>query len=181
MAPQVGLEPTTLRLTAECSAIELLRNMKCGSDLLSRAVSSQVPSACWGLTSVFGMGTGGTPRPLPPQRVNFFIGRLCTLTTAYEPFRRDLSSFLLLVLDRLNQAIDRLVSSSYTHCCASTDDLSPGSLPGVSRIAAWNLILEVGFTLRCLQRLSHPHFASLLCRWHDNSCTSGASIPVLSY
>ena len=63
LAPQVGLEPTTLRLTAECSAIELLRNMKCGSDLLSRAVSSQVPSACWGLTSVFGMGTGGTPRP----------------------------------------------------------------------------------------------------------------------
>ena len=26
-APQVGLEPTTLRLTAECSAIELLRNI----------------------------------------------------------------------------------------------------------------------------------------------------------
>ena len=28
MAPQVGLEPTTLRLTAECSAIELLRNTR---------------------------------------------------------------------------------------------------------------------------------------------------------
>ena len=27
LAPQVGLEPTTTRLTAECSAIELLRNM----------------------------------------------------------------------------------------------------------------------------------------------------------
>ena len=27
MAPQVGLEPTTLRLTAECSAIELLRHV----------------------------------------------------------------------------------------------------------------------------------------------------------
>ncbi len=26
LAPQVGLEPTTLRLTAECSAIELLRS-----------------------------------------------------------------------------------------------------------------------------------------------------------
>ena len=25
LAPQVGLEPTTLRLTAECSAIELLK------------------------------------------------------------------------------------------------------------------------------------------------------------
>ena len=28
LAPQVGLEPTTLRLTAECSAIELLRNVR---------------------------------------------------------------------------------------------------------------------------------------------------------
>src|SRR5262245_13312072 len=28
LAPQVGLEPTTLRLTAECSAIELLRNSR---------------------------------------------------------------------------------------------------------------------------------------------------------
>ena len=27
MAPQVGLEPTTLRLTAECSTAELLRNI----------------------------------------------------------------------------------------------------------------------------------------------------------
>ena len=61
LAPQVGLEPTTLRLTAECSAIELLRLMtdesytfhfasiglfESGDDLISRAVSSQVPSAC---------------------------------------------------------------------------------------------------------------------------------------
>ena len=30
MAPQVGFEPTTLRLTAECSAIELLRSV-CGA------------------------------------------------------------------------------------------------------------------------------------------------------
>ena len=28
LAPQVGLEPTTLRLTAECSAIELLRSVR---------------------------------------------------------------------------------------------------------------------------------------------------------
>ena len=62
-----------------------------------------------------------------------------------------------------------------------TADLSPGSLPGVLLLSNGILILEVGFTLRCLQRLSRPHFASLLCRWHDNSCTRGASIPVLSY
>ena len=30
MAPQEGLEPTTLRLTAECSAIELLRQVETG-------------------------------------------------------------------------------------------------------------------------------------------------------
>ena len=46
VAPQVGLEPTTLRLTAECSAIELLRLIESGDDLPSRAVSSQVLSAC---------------------------------------------------------------------------------------------------------------------------------------
>ena len=76
-APQVGLEPTTLRLTAECSAIELLRiigaddlssaPLESGDDLLSRAVASQVPSARRGLTSVFGMGTGGSLLPLPPE------------------------------------------------------------------------------------------------------------------
>ena len=44
-----------------------------GNVLLSRAVSSQVPSALKGLTSVFGMGTGGTPSPSSPETVNFFF------------------------------------------------------------------------------------------------------------
>ena len=84
-------------------------------------------------------------------------------------------------LNSLDQVLDRLVSPSSMHCCTSTDDLSPGSLPGVLLLSNGTLLLEVGFTLRCLQRLSAPHFASLLCRWHDNSCTSDASTPVLSY
>lgn len=67
LAPQVGFEPTTLRLTAECSAIELLRNMESGGDLLSRTVTSQVPSALKGLTSVFGMGTGVSTLLSPPD------------------------------------------------------------------------------------------------------------------
>ena len=62
-----------------------------------------------------------------------------------------------------------------------TADLSPGSLPGVLLLSNGILILEVGFTLRCLQRLSRPHFASQLCPWQDNCCTSDASTPVLSY
>ena len=93
LAPQVGLEPTTLRLTAECSAIELLRNifsfslplccslmfesgknfrssrspLDPGNFLLSQAVPSSVPSAFGGLTSVFGMGTGGALQLSSPE------------------------------------------------------------------------------------------------------------------
>ena len=68
MAPQVGFEPTTLRLTAECSTAELLRNkirllrkesdffkIGTGSYLSSHTVTSAVLWACKGLTSVFGM------------------------------------------------------------------------------------------------------------------------------
>ena len=40
---------------------------------------------------------------------------------------------------------------------------------------------EVGFPLRCLQRLSRPHIATLQCGWRHNRSTRGASIPVLSY
>ena len=100
--------------------------------------------------------------------------RLRTLTAAQLPTR-----FHGLLLD---QTLGLLVPTSSTHCCAYTVGLSPGSLPG-ALLPFWdgNLLLEGGFTLRCLQRLSLPYFASLLCRWHDNSCTSGTSIPVLSY
>ena len=41
--------------------------------------------------------------------------------------------------------------------------------------------LEVGFTLRCLQRLSNPYAATQLCTWQYNWCTGGTSDPVLSY
>jgi hypothetical protein len=41
LAPQVGLEPTTLRLTAGCSAIELLRSddTHCVFEFLSKIIS----------------------------------------------------------------------------------------------------------------------------------------------
>src|SRR5260370_37088180 len=41
MAPQVGLEPTTLRLTAGCSAIELLRSVECG--IVVSIITSPLP------------------------------------------------------------------------------------------------------------------------------------------
>ena len=41
--------------------------------------------------------------------------------------------------------------------------------------------LEVGFALRCFQRLSHPDLATRRCPWRDNRYTRGLSFPVLSY
>ena len=55
--------------------------LESGSDLSSRAVSSQVLSALKGLTSVFGMGTGVTPSSLPPEIVNLF----CRFPLPFSP------------------------------------------------------------------------------------------------
>ena len=44
-----------------------------------------------------------------------------------------------------------------------------------------NSRFEVGFPLRCFQRLSRPYIAMLHCRWRDNSSTRGTFTPVLSY
>jgi hypothetical protein len=41
LAPQVGLEPTTLRLTAECSTIELLRSNGVGIKLANMEAECQ--------------------------------------------------------------------------------------------------------------------------------------------
>ena len=38
---------------------------------------------------------------------------------------------------------------------------------------------EVGFSLRCLQRLSRPHIATQHCRWRDTPITPGATSPIL--
>ena len=108
-----------------------------------------------------------------------FFAFLCRHCTAPSQLHNENDSSALVSF----KSSPRLISISTIVCCHTyMADLSPGRLPG-TLLPFWNgnLFLEVGFTLRCLQRLSVPHFASLLCRWHDNSCTSGASTPVLSY
>ena len=140
------------------------------------------PSSSWFPLRHFITGTS-ILETFRTSRASSSIAR--TLKTAHPDFLhlvRPVSNFpfgLNSIL--LDQVLDRLVSSSSKCYHSFTDDLSPGSLPGVLLLSNGTLILEVGFTLRCLQRLSLPHFASQLCRWHDNSCTRGTSIPVLSY
>ena len=67
-----------------------------GNVLLSRAVSSQVPSALRGLTSVFGMGTGGSLSLLSPEifrlraasaSASAFFQLLLSLASAFSSFR----------------------------------------------------------------------------------------------
>ena len=191
MAPQVGLEPTTTRLTAECSAIELLRNI--GKRSISTPLSFGIrrrptlpgrvqPSTIGAEGLNFCVRDGNRWNPFAITTGNLFsrssLSRYpdnCTAPKGLLPTARLSLSFL--------KSSPRPISiSKLTHYYAYTADLSPGSLPGVLlSYRDGSLILEVGFTLRCLQRLSLPHFASLLCPWQNNSCTSGASIPVLSY
>ena len=60
--------------------------LESGGDLLSRAVTSQVPSALKGLTSVFGMGTGVTPSSLPPEMVSYSFPHLDNCTASIQEF-----------------------------------------------------------------------------------------------
>ena len=62
--------------------------LESGGDLLSRTVTSQVPSALKGLTSVFGKGTGGTPSSLPPEMVSLFSSQpgSVAFASAFSPF-----------------------------------------------------------------------------------------------
>ena len=138
-----------------------------GNFLLSQAVPSSVPSAFGGLTSVFGMGTGGalqlsSPETFPqgsfslaphsPHLQNctaieltrkhslFQIFRLFPSRSPRPPLSRFLR-FLRLLLDGFpfsDQALDRLVSPSSTPHSASTDDLSTSSsLRGLTCFKQW--------------------------------------------
>ena len=47
-----------------------ISSKRIGGDLLSHPVTQAVPSALRGLTAVFGMGTGVSPSPWPPKKIN---------------------------------------------------------------------------------------------------------------
>ena len=96
------------------------------------------------------------------------IGRVCVYLSGFDFHARH----------GLDEPFGRLVPVSFGRCRPST--------PGLS--TRWSIAaligkpgFEVGFPLRCFQRLSRPYLATRLCRWRDNRCTRGMSIPVLSY
>ena len=118
MAPQVGFEPTTYRLTAGCSTTELLRN-----------------DFAWQRPILTG---GDPPTTFGAETLNFRVrhgngcGRLAIATRLYRAcsLKTEDSSTQTI---RLDQSLDRLVSFSSTCHHASTHDLSTSSsLRGLS-------------------------------------------------
>ena len=79
-------------------------------------------------------------------------------------FRVSSTSFRFSLL--LDQALDLLVPVSSNCLQPSTSGLSPCRLQGVLLLSNGISRLEGGFTLRCLQRLSLPDLATLLCVWY---------------
>src|SRR5207237_10898966 len=79
-----------------------------GNDLLSHTLSRAVQSALRGLTSVFGMGTGGTPAVRSPTTRSCQLSavssqRLCAALTSFWPMDSKLGEFpaVLPVLKKL--------------------------------------------------------------------------------
>ena len=188
VAPPTGLEPVTSWLTVMRStdwAMEEYRAkhpfgcMLCvGISLSSRAVTSQVFSAPLSLTSVFGMGTGGPSHQSAPTIQD----------TPWKPnTTRNLSKGRRLHLQSLLttncRSSPRLISISQLHTlrCFHLWPINVIVYDEPYSIKDERSYLRGSFTLRCLQRLSRPDVATQLCPWQDNWCTSGQSIPVLSY
>ena len=68
-----GLEPPTSRLSGVRSNRLSYKPSNSGDHLLSHIVSNIVPSAALGLTIVFGMGTGVSPRRIVTGNVRVFV------------------------------------------------------------------------------------------------------------
>ena len=151
-----------------------------GNVLLSRAVAHQVSSALESLTSVFGMGTGVTSPLLSPDILLSKMSCPRLVGTSSAPSKlnnNDFSSFSPSLRSSVRPiSIGQLNTLLHLHLRPINVIVSHGSYPFGRRS-----FLVGGFALRCFQRLSPPYVATQLCLWQDNWCTSGMSIPVLSY
>ena len=139
-----------------------------------------VPSALRSLTAEFGMGSG-----------------LVLLAPVTGPAKgRDASEGCLVV--GLWRCVSCRVFRSPLCAGIMGDDradraISTGKLNALLRLHARPIDVvvyhgsrgrsrfEVGFPLRCFQRLSRPYIATLHRGWRHDRSTRGTSIPVLSY
>ena len=118
---------------------------------------------------------------LPPPLSFSEEGRSCTLKTEQcsLPLRSQAPAFLSCHL----RSSPRLISTSQLHTslCFHLWPIDDVVYIEPYLMKSERSHLRESFTLRCFQRLSRPYVATQLCPWRDNWCTSGTSIPVLSY
>ena len=76
MGRLVGIEPTHAGATIQGVNHFTTTAITTGNDLSSQAVSNQVLSTCECLTTVFGMGTGGTIQLSSPDLLSLHIAML---------------------------------------------------------------------------------------------------------
>ena len=141
-----------------------------------------VPSAQAGLTSLFGMGRGGSPPQWPPQYKSWksespettLVLRNSLSTSSLSD---DYFSFILglYVPEEGSRDIStgRLRTSQPVHL--------PPINAVVSRVPQWKSYLGGGFALRCSQRLSRPNVGTRWWTWRPSRYARGSSGPVLSY
>ena len=151
-----------------------------------------VPLPLRHLTSEFGKGSGVLLALWPPNlgrqasaaigpgyglvsRLFRVVVRACCCTGLCRGFRRLGLILAVSVPDQAYRAISTGRLSALLHVHLRPIDVvvfhGPQGRP----------CFEVGFPLRCLQRLSCPFMATQHCRGRDNWSTSGTFTPVLSY
>ena len=143
------------------------------------------PALPWGTTR-FGMELGGsmalsatrTPGPVTPV-TSVLKARPVVQTTVWRRGETTTRYVLPRWEKKLPSTISTASLQSFAGCPRAA--YQPGGLPGVLPLTSEKVHLEVGFPLRCFQRLSRPNVATQLCRFSDNWYTSGSSSPVLSY
>ena len=140
MAPQVGLEPTTLRLTAECSAIELLRNKFRRRPTLPGRVQ---PSTIGAEGLNFCVRNGNRWDPFAIATGNYFVFRLDSQTLAQHVISCRLESPL-----RASRAYTLFhpVPLANLHNCTSYSELSLSPFPGLSLKEAFDRLVAATST-----------------------------------
>ena len=140
-----------------------------------------VPSAPAGLTSLFGMGRGGTPPQMPPD-VRF---RKTARNYAPTPYGDSLgtdkkaakTSYMTSERTATEERLGQLVALGFDVAVFTP---APYRRPSLGR-PSWNPNLAEGFALRCFQRLSLPDAVTRPCTWRHNRLAGGLSVTVLSY
>ena len=138
-----------------------------GNDLLSQVLRhSTIGAEAFDGRVRDGIGSCHSAKVTRPAKGNEANGRLKDPCWAWTSINES---------DQANRAIS--TGKLHTLLCLHTRPINVVVFHG----SRGRTRLEVGFPLRCIQRLSVPYIATLHCGWRHNRSTRGTFTPVLSY